>query len=330
MVDLYGRIATLGPADSAVLIEGETGTGKELVARALHGQSRRSGGPFVPVNAATLTRELFESELFGHRKGAFSGANGEHEGLAKAADGGTLFFDEIAELSPVDQAKLLRFLDSGEVRRVGGVRARQVDARILFATNRNLRSAVQDGTMRPDLYYRLRVLSIRVPRLEERLEDLPLLVAHFVRESADRCGKRIPAVSGEAMERLLGYDWPGNVREVKHEISQAVVLTPDGEGISAEVLSSHLKLRSRPAAKVPARTEEGSSLRSLRRQVEREVILRTLERYAWNVSACARALDISRVGLTRKLKGLGIRRPGGSHNGCGDRPESPYRPVLTG
>jgi DNA-binding NtrC family response regulator len=312
MCQLFARIATIAQTDCVVLIEGETGTGKDLVARALHQQSRRAGGPYVAFNAATLPDQLFESELFGHVKGAFSGAHESHEGLARAADGGTLFIDEIGELPRSHQAKLLRFLDTLEIRAVGAARARRVDARILCATNRDLQAAVESGAFRPDLFFRLRVLWLRVPTLRERTSDLPLLVLHFVDKLSRLYGKHIPAVSAEAMDHLLSYGWPGNVREMEHELSQAVVLTPSGREIGPEVLSASVRRARRGCTKAdaPGIPWEGLPLATRRRQAEREVIVETLHRQGWNVSASAQALGISRVGLTRKLKALGIRRPG--------------------
>jgi len=313
MLELYRRIGLSARTDEVVLIEGETGAGKELVARALHRESRRANGPFVAVNASTIPEPLFESELFGHVKGAFSGAHENHRGLADAAHRGTLFVDEVGELSCASQAKLLRFLDDREVRPVGGIRSTAVDLRIVCATNRDLQRAVEERTFRADLFYRLRALWLRVPSLRERLGDLPLLIGHFLRDLC-RCHRReLPAVSAEAMERMLAYRWPGNVRELKHELAQAVVLTPAGEAIGPRSLTSCTR-KDTAAGNGAERLVDEREIRSLtdhREQAEREVISATLHDLGWNVSAAARALDISRVGLTRKLKALGIRRPEG-------------------
>ncbi len=312
MLELFRRIALSARTDAVVLIEGETGAGKDLVARALHRQSRRANGPFVAVNASAIPDSLFESELFGHVKGAFSGACEDHRGLASAAHGGTLFIDEIGELPRSSQAKLLRFLDTREVRPVGGVRARRVDLRILCATNRDLQSAVEERAFRADLFYRLRALWLRVPSLRERRGDLPLLIGHLLRELCRRHRKPLPAVSAEARERLIAYRWPGNVRELQHELEQAVVLTPSGQEIGSQALTASVReaeaecpgLEPLPAA------DSIQPLTVCREQAEREVIVAAIHRLGWNVSAAAQALGISRVGLTRKLKALGIRRPG--------------------
>jgi DNA-binding NtrC family response regulator len=314
MLELYRRIALSARTDAVVLIEGETGVGKELVARALHRESRRANGPFVAVNASTIPEPLFESELFGHVKGAFSGAHENHRGLAAAAHRGTLFIDEIGELPCANQAKLLRFLDTREVRPVGGVQSSAVDSRIVCATNRDLQRAVEERTFRADLFYRLRAIWLRVPSLRERRNDLPLLIAHFLRDLC-RCHRReVPTVSAEAMERMLAYRWPGNVRELKHELAQAVVLTPAGEEIGPRALTSCARKPdgAGPGAELLVDPQGVRSLTDCREQAEREAISATLHDLGWNVSAAARALDISRVGLTRKLKALGIRRPGGA------------------
>lgn len=312
MLELYRWVEIAAQTDSVVLIEGETGVGKDLVARALHGQSRRANGPFVAVNASTIPEPLFESELFGHVKGAFSGAHESHRGLARAADRGTLFIDEIGELRRSNQAKLLRFLDTREIRPVGGVRGCNVDLRILCASNRDLQSAVEERAFRADLFYRLRALWLRVPTLRERRGDLPLLIAHFLCELCRRHRRPIPAVSAAAMEHLLAYRWPGNVRELKHELAQAEMLTPRGQEIGPETLTACVRKTGEGAAEPRARVDGPPSLTSCRRQAEREVIVAVLHQLGWNVSAAARLLGISRVGLSRKLKVLGIRRPGES------------------
>ena len=302
MVALARDLETIGRSDAMVLIEGETGVGKNLVARALHRLGPRSTGPFVSLNAANLPTELFESELFGHVKGAFTGAYGDHLGLARAADGGTLFLDEIGELSPVMQAKLLCFLDTQTVRPVGGLRATHVNVRVVCATNRDLPQCVREGRFRRDLYYRLRVIALRVPSLRERRTDIPLLAAYFLGRSNRRYRKHIPKIAPAALARLEAHPWEGNVRELENEIERAVVLTPDREPIDETTLSL--------PTMVPADKEEGGSVLEVSRQAaERDVIARALDRHRWNVSATARELGISRVGLTRKLKRLGLERP---------------------
>lgn len=293
-----------GQSDAPVLIEGETGSGKDLVARLLHARGVRADGPFVVVNAASLRKNLFETELFGHVRGAFSGAANDHVGLARSADGGTLFLDEIGELTDVAQSKLLRFLDRREVRPVGGTQTFAVDARIICATNRDLMQEVATGGFRRDLYYRLRVLSIRVPSLRERPDDVPLLVEHFLECHGRRFGKRPREVSPEALSCLESYSWPGNVRELSNEIERWVVLTQDGSTVTKGLLSPHLVQGSGGSTGTLART-----LKQRSKQKVREMVLDALERNQWNVSATARELDISRVGLTKKLRRMGIERP---------------------
>ncbi len=311
MLDLYRRIAASAPTDAVVLIEGETGTGKDLVAQALHRQSRRAGGPFVAVNASAIPEALFESELFGHVKGAFSGAHESHRGLAAAAHGGTLFIDEIGELPPSSQAKLLRFLDTREVRPVGGVKATRVETRILCATNRDLQAAAEERSFRPDLFYRLRALWLKVPSLRERPGDLPLLIAHFLRVLCRRHRRAVPAIAAGAMERLLAYRWPGNVRELQAELEQAVILTPCGQEIGPQSLTVCCRNGGGGSAAGPLQGGDGfESLEDCRRRAEREAIVATIHQAGWNVTAAAGVLGISRVGLSRKLKALGVRRPG--------------------
>lgn len=315
MQELFRQIELVAQTDATVLVEGETGTGKDLVARTLHSLGHRARKPFVAVNASNLQENLFESELFGHVKGAFSGALEHHEGLARAADGGTLLIDEVGELSLPNQAKLLRFLDSKEVRPVGGVRPVKVNVRIICATNRDLLAEVERGRFREDLYYRLRVITLRVPSLRERKEDLPLLICHFLRKFRAQYEKDIDGLTEEAMQLLISHSWCGNVRELENEIERAVVLTPCGEKIAAVVLSPQLR-RGRSNGKAVT----ASALRQFRRDVEKQLVQEALKRTGWNVTAAARDLGISRVGLSKKLKTLGIRRPspdGQGENGVG-------------
>ena len=298
---LFDELESMGRTDASVLIEGETGVGKNLVARAIHLHSSRSARPFVALSAANIPEQLFESELFGHVKGAFSGAVERHQGLARAAEGGTLFIDEVGELSPANQAKLLYFLDHKEVRPVGGLRQRKVDVRLISATNRDLKALVDRREFRRDLYYRLRVIPLRVPSLRERREDVPLLVDHFLCQLGRKYGLPICRVTPEAMARLQAHDWEGNVRELQNALERALVSTPEGQDILPENLSLENETADAPGRR--------SLLQESRRTAERRLIAKTLERCGWNVSAAARELGISRVGLTRKLKRLGLRRP---------------------
>jgi len=217
-------IAKVAPADSTVLIHGESGTGKELAARAIHVNSRRATKPFVAINCATLTETLIESELFGHEKGAFTGAIAQKRGKLEVADGGTLFLDEVAELSPLMQAKLLRVLQEREFERVGGTRPIKIDVRIIAATNQDLRTAIKSETFREDLYYRLNVVSIVMPALRDRREDISLLANYFVSVYSKKCKRKVGGISEDARRALQDYDWPGNVRELENAIERAVVL----------------------------------------------------------------------------------------------------------
>ena len=224
MRSLYRQIGRVAPSDSTVLITGESGTGKELVARAIHSNSPRAERPFVAINCAAITETLLESELFGHERGAFTGAIAQKKGRLETADGGTVLLDEIGELSPALQAKLLRVLQEREFERVGGTRSIAVDFRLVAATNRDLEQAIAAGTFRRDLYYRLNVVSLAVPPLRERPEDIPLLANHFARRHAANMKRRVTGVSPEALACLMAYDWPGNVRELENAIERAVVL----------------------------------------------------------------------------------------------------------
>ncbi len=306
MQALFRDLETVGRSDAAVLVEGETGVGKNLVARALHHLGPRSNQPFVSLSAANLTDQLFESELFGHVRGAFTGAYGDHKGLARVADNGTLFIDEIGEMNLGTQAKLLCFLDQQEVRPVGGLRTARVNVRVICATNRDLRESVRKGEFRRDLYYRLRVIAVRVPSLRERLEDLPILSDYFIHRFNRHYGKSVAGLSDGAMAVLLGHRWEGNVRELENEIERAVVLTPD----ERKILSDTLSVEPEPIVRDEMQPEGTSVLRESRHAAERKIIAKSLQRHQWNVSATARELGISRVGLTRKLKRLGLRRPG--------------------
>ncbi len=305
MRELLRDLETISQTDASVLIEGETGVGKSLVARTLHQQGARAARPFVALSAANLPEELFESELFGHVKGAFSGAYDHHKGLARTADRGTLFIDEVGELSPTGQAKLLGFLDHQEVRPVGGLRSTKVDLRVISATNRNLRALVGRNAFRRDLYYRLRVVSLHVPSLRDRQGDLPLLASHFLGKFCRKYDRRLAGISKQALAVLEAHNWQGNVRELENEIERAVILTPADREIRPEILS----LLSEPCGRQQSEAAS-TTLSESRQAAESRLIRQTLKTHRWNVSAAARTLGISRVGLTRKLKRLGIHRPG--------------------
>jgi DNA-binding NtrC family response regulator len=296
MRDVLELAARVAPLDTTVLVYGESGTGKEFIVRMIHDQSTRAAGPFVSVNCAALTETLLESELFGHARGAFTGAVREKVGLFEVAGRGTIFLDEIGEVAPTVQAKLLRALQEREIRRVGAERTIKINARVVAATNRDLRAAVDAGTFREDLYFRLGAFVITVPPLRERREDIPVLVHDFVGRAAERVKRDVKTVSPDAMTALMRYDWPGNVRELEHAIERAVIVAR----------GSSIKLRELPPEiwqKNPAQAA-GSTL-DLHAH-EREVIERALRRFQGSRREAADALKISPVTLWRKIKHYGI------------------------
>ena len=294
MVQVLELAAQVAPLDTTVLVYGESGTGKEFVVRLVHDMSPRADGPFVSVNCAALTETLLESELFGHVRGAFTGATRDKPGLFEVADGGTLFLDEIGEAAPSVQAKLLRAIQEREVRRVGGERVTRVNTRVVAATNRDLRAAVDAGTFREDLFFRLGAFVITIPPLRKRREDIPTLVQEFIKRAAERFGKDVTSISADAMTVLIGYDWPGNVRELEHCIERAVIVAR-GARIGLRELPPEV-LRARDAAP----PEDTLDLRVH----ERMLIRRALDRYQGNRRLAARALNISTVTLWRKIRDL--------------------------
>ncbi len=288
-----------------VLVEGETGVGKELVARALHEASHRRERLFVAQNCAAMPANLLESELFGHVKGAFTGASGDKKGLFELADGGTLFLDEVGEMPLELQAKLLRVLQEGEVRPVGATRSRRVDVRIVAATNRDLEEEVREGRFREDLFYRLRVFPIRVPPLRERPQDIPELARYFLERYAGEFGIEVAGFSQEALERMQAYDWPGNVRQLQNEVQRMVLSVEPGGFVLPEHLSERIA-GARPAVgALPVGPLQGT-LKEMVAAFEAEVLRRAIEEHGGNKSAAARALGITREGLYKKLKAHGI------------------------
>ncbi|MFQ6049142.1 MAG: sigma 54-interacting transcriptional regulator, partial [Phycisphaerae bacterium] len=297
-LDLCDRVA---PTGATVLLLGETGTGKELVARRIHNRSPRRDRPFVALNCAALPETLLESELFGHEKGAFTGAVSQKVGRFELADGGSLFLDEIGEISQAIQIKLLRVLQEKQFVRVGGTRAVATDVRIIAATNRDLQAAMARGTFRQDLYYRLNVFPIELPPLRNRREDIPLLVQHFVQRSAAELAVPRPDVSDQATAFLAAYNWPGNIRELQNVIERAVLLA-DGGTISSEHLPREIASQTPQARSDPA----DSSLFGY----EKAIIVKALIENDWNQSRAARALGISRDNIRYRIKKYNIRKPG--------------------
>jgi len=307
MEKLHGLIAQVARTSTTVLITGESGTGKELVARAIHRHGPRREGPFVAVNPAAIVESLIESELFGHERGAFTGAHQRKLGKFELAQGGTLFLDEIGTLRAEVQAKLLRVLQEREIERVGGTRSIKIDVRIIAATNTHLKDAVSRGTFREDLYYRLNVVPIVVPPLRERAQDVPLLAEHFLRRDTRDFNKRIEGLSPEAVAALQAYRWPGNVRELKNVIERCVVLA-DGPVIQLNDLPLDVLL---PQQATRVRAAEALPLNEATDQFERQIVLRVLERVGWNLTEAGRILAIHRNSLRVKLARWGVRAPGG-------------------
>jgi len=308
----------------SVLIEGETGTGKELVARAIHYNGARKSKRFVPINCAALNENLLESELFGHRRGAFTGALSDKRGLFEVAHEGTVFLDELGDASPGFQARLLRLLQEGELVPVGDTTPRRVNVRVISATNRDLEEDMRNGRFREDLYYRIATFPIPLPPLRERRQDIPLLVEHLLRRAATRLEKELAGIEPAALALLEAYEWPGNVRELQNELERAVSLTPRGGRVTTGQLSEKIRAgiardaeggasEPRPAGGSSA---TGESLWTALERFEREHLRRSLAEHEGNVSRAARTLGISRVALQRKMKVLGLRTPPGRGGGA--------------
>ena len=298
MADLFEMLDLVAPEDVTVLIRGESGTGKEIVAGELHTGSRRKQGPFVALNVAAVPDNLIESELFGHRKGAFTDAKEDREGLLETASGGTLFLDEVAEMSLPAQAKLLRVLEDRKVRRLGDRRERSVDVRVVTATNKDLRQLADSGAFRSDLYYRLKVLELYIPPLRERSEDIELLVEHFLTRHAKRYGKAEKKIDAEAFDRLESYPWPGNVRELSNTIESAVILSRS-DVITADDLPPEIVPENRPAPPKQKRPPDDP-------ESERTRILQALNDARWNRGKAAEILGISRRHIYRLMEKHGI------------------------
>ncbi|MGZ6291422.1 MAG: sigma-54-dependent transcriptional regulator [Syntrophales bacterium] len=302
MTKLIETMVQVAPSEATVLITGESGTGKEMIAGAIHFNSLRKSGPFVKINCAAITETLLESELFGHEKGAFTGADKRKEGKFRQAEGGTLFLDEVSEMSPAMQVKLLRVLQEREITRVGGDEVIKVDVRVIAATNKDLMREIEARRFRDDLYYRLNVVTLNVPPLRERREDIPLIARHFLALFAKKNHKSIKGFSPQAMDRLLKYNWPGNVRELMNAIERGVVLSRS-EYLGEEEFT--LVLRAEPQEKEAPVQQIGVAEPSLE-SVEKETILKALETTGGNKSEAARRLGITRRTLHLKLKKYGM------------------------
>jgi formate hydrogenlyase transcriptional activator len=313
------QVERVAPTDSTVIIQGETGTGKELVAHAIHNLSSRCGRPFVRLNCAAIPLDLLESELFGHEKGAFTGAIAQKIGRFELADKGTLFLDEIGDIPPALQPKLLRVLQEQEFERLGSTRTHQVDVRLVAATNRDLAEMVNHGQFRSDLYYRLNVFPVQLPPLRERREDIPALVTHFVERFGRRMGREIENIPRETMSALSSYQWPGNIRELQNLIERAVILSNDG------VLPNPL-----PAAGTRIIAIASAAPVTTLKDSERTLILRTLEEVSWVIGGskgAAAKLGLKRTTLIHKMQKLGISRPG-PQSGQDETGQATHEPKL--
>ena len=303
---VFATIQKVAETDLTVLIRGESGTGKELVAQALHQHSARKQAPFVAVNCAAISSELVESELFGHEKGAFTGAEARRVGRFEAAQGGTIFLDEIGDMAPETQAKVLRVLQERSFERVGGSKPLQVDVRVVAATHRDLERDVRDGRFREDLYYRLKVVEIEIPPLRERREDLEPLAARFLEQLAERHGRARRSFSAGALAALSRHAWPGNVRELRNVVERAAVLAP-GEEIEAEDLALPAAREAAAASGELGSLPFGEAKRSAAVQFERAFLLRALRENGGNVSRTAEAIGMVRQSLQQKIRELGLR-----------------------
>jgi len=304
MFGLYDQISKAAPTKGRVLITGENGSGKELVARAIHQQSDRSSGPFVEVNCAAIPQELIESELFGHEKGSFTGAGKRQIGKFEQANGGTLFLDEIGDMSLVAQSKVLRVLQQEEVQRIGGTRSIRLDVRVIAATNKDPEKEIEEGKFRQDLFYRLNVIPIVVPPLRDRKEDIPMLVQQFVQQFCDENGKPVKKVSPEAISVLEKHDWPGNVRELRNIVERLIIMVESDTIGAANVLS---------AINIDHQQGQRESPRPLKDMVEsyeKKLIMAELDACEGNVSQTAKNLSIDRANLYRKLRAWGIVKSG--------------------
>ncbi|HEX7999694.1 MAG TPA: sigma 54-interacting transcriptional regulator [Pyrinomonadaceae bacterium] len=300
MREVYQFISRVAPTDSTVLITGESGTGKELAARAIHLNSPRKGKPFIAVNCAALTETLLESELFGHEKGAFTGAIAQKKGKIEIAEGGTLFLDEIGEMAPILQAKLLRVLQEREFERVGGTRTIKVNIRLIAATNKNLEEAIKDGSFRQDLYYRLNVVSITMPALSQRGEDVILLARYFAEKYGEKCNRRVKGISADARARLVNYDWPGNVRELENAIERAVVL-----GTTERILPEDL-----PEAVLETETPDAVASTKYHEAVmeaKKQLIINAIEQSGGNYTEAAKLLGVHPNYLHRLIRNMNLK-----------------------
>jgi DNA-binding NtrC family response regulator len=305
MLKIFDLVVQVAQSRSTVLILGESGTGKELIAKAIHANSNRAEKPFVTVNSGSLPTDLLESTLFGHVKGAFTSAISAKKGLFEVADQGTIFFDEIGTISPDTQAKLLRVIQEKEFMRLGGIENIKVDVRILAATNVDLKTLVDQGKFREDLYYRLNVIALQLPSLRERKEDIPLLAVHFVKKFCQENSKTECQISSDVMKVLIDHNWPGNVRELEHIIERAVVLA-QGEVLTVDLLPAGFASSARVGSTAEVFSWEGQTLFEIMDNYEKKIVLQTLENFNWSQTEAADHLGIPLSTLNSKIKRLGV------------------------
>lgn len=313
---IIDKVCQVAKFDFPILITGKSGTGKELFARAIHYNSNRSKGPFLAENCGAFPDQLLESELFGYKKGAFTGAYFDHIGLIEQASGGTLFLDEIGEISPAFQVKLLRVLQEGEIRPIGQTKPRKVDVRVVAATNRNLEEEVRQGRFREDLYYRLVGYIIQLPELHERKEDIPLLAEQYLNKLCQQYQRNNLGFSQQMMACLIQYRWPGNIRELQNEIGRVFMLSPNDQPLKAEFLSPRV-LRAAPEdieMQMDWAASINGTLKEKTAQIEQKIIFETLVRLNWNKTKVAKELGLSRVGLRQKIERFGITKTSSCNN----------------
>jgi len=302
MREVFDLVEKVADCDSTILLNGETGTGKGLVAKAIHQRSKRSDKPFISINCGAIPENLLESELFGHLRGAFTGATSSKQGKFELADGGTIFLDEIGDMSSDLQVKVLKVLEEGEFEQVGGSKTIRVDVRIIAATHRDLCEEVQKGNFREDLYYRLYVIPVMLPSLQERRSDIPYLVSYFIDQSNQKNNRQVSGVADDAMAMMMGYGWPGNVRELKNMVERMVVLQGDGD-ISVDDLPAELKTGQHfePTSTIEI-SDEGICLNSAVTEFEKALILQSLEKTKWVKNKAAKLLHLNRTTLVEKIK----------------------------
>ena len=313
MQEIFRTIAKVAPTDRTVMIYGGTGTGKELVARAIHFNSPRRDKPFVPVDCAVLSENLLESELFGHVKGSFTGAISTKPGLFEVADGGTLFLDEVGNITMSIQSKLLRVLQEREFKPVGGTTSKKVNIRLIAATNKDLEKMIKDGTFMEDLYYRLNIVLLHLPSLKDRPEDIPLLAVHFLKKHAEEMGKSVKGFTPEAVDRLIKFPWPGNVRELEHVVERTVVMMEEEDMVRPEhLLLTHQEEKGEPVSAIPMTSEELKEIKKQLREkavedVEKTFVLMALERHNWNVTRAAEEVGMLRPNFQALMRKYNLR-----------------------